>query len=81
MRGGYDVNIIEGIQQECNRCRELVTEYEAIGQAGAFGKLAIKGRIKQGEDAIASGDITRMVEALQGLKGCASVGDGGDDEH
>lgn len=63
-------NLIEGIQAECNRVREILPHYVALGPVGAFGKIALDQAIKEGESAIASGDITRMVEALQSLKSC-----------
>jgi hypothetical protein len=63
-------NVIEGIQEQCTRCRKLVTEYEAIGPAGLFGKTMIEADIREGEAAIASGDVVRMVKALMDLQGC-----------
>jgi hypothetical protein len=63
-------NIIEGIQQQNNRCRELVKEYAAIGPAGQFGKVLIEAAITEGEAAIASGDVVRCVEAYKALQGC-----------
>jgi hypothetical protein len=63
-------NIIEGIQTQCDRCRELVTQYEQIGPVGAFGKLMIERDITEGEAAIASGDVVRMVQAYKALEGC-----------
>lgn len=63
-------NLIEGIQQECNRCRELLPHYEAIGAAGLFGKTMIQSDIKEGEDSIASGDVGRMIKAFAALKDC-----------
>ena len=63
-------NLIEGIQSECNRVRELLPEYEAIGAAGQFGLLMLKADIAEGEAAIASGDVVRMVGALKALQGC-----------
>lgn len=63
-------NLIEGIQIECNRCRELVKEYDAIGQAGAFGKVVLEQVIRNGETAIASGDAVDMLYALVALREC-----------
>jgi hypothetical protein len=54
-------NIIEGIQEQCNRCRELLTHYVDLGPVGAFGLLMIQDDIKEGEAAIASGDAVRMI--------------------
>ena len=62
------MNLIEGLQQEMNRCRDLIKVYEEIGSAGAFGKMVIENSIKSGEAAIASGDVVAMVAAYQDLK-------------
>jgi len=64
------VNLIEGIQQQCNRCRELIQQYESIGPAGVFGAAMIRGDIKDAEDAIASGDVVEMLRAYKILEGC-----------
>jgi hypothetical protein len=63
-------NVIEGIQAECNRVRELLPQYEAIGPAGRFGLLMLQADIAEGGAAIASGDVVRMVRALDALRGC-----------
>jgi len=62
------MNLIAEMQQEMNRCRELLAEYEKIGPSGAFGAAVIKNSIKSGEAAIASGDIDRMLAAYEDLK-------------
>jgi hypothetical protein len=67
-RTGMD-NLIEGIQQECNRCRELVTEYTQLGPAGAFRKTEIENVIEFAEECVTSGDVMAMVEALRRLRG------------
>jgi hypothetical protein len=63
-------NLIEGIQAECNLVRELISHYEELAPTGAFGAAALKADIREGEAAIASGDIARMVRALQSLISC-----------
>jgi hypothetical protein len=63
-------NLVEGIQDECNRCRELLRAYAAIGPEGAFGSAVIQAAIKDGEAAIASGDVIRCVAAFKDLQGC-----------
>jgi hypothetical protein len=63
-------NLIEGIQAECNRVRSAIPHYEELGPVGAFGAAALRSAVKEGEDAIASGDTTRMVQALESLRGC-----------
>lgn len=64
------MNLIEGIQYECSRARELVQAYEEIGAAGVFGKTVIEQAIREGEAAIASGDVTRMLRAFKALEEC-----------
>ena len=63
-------NIIEGIQDECNRCRELLKQYAEIGPVGAFGAMMIQKDIEEGEAAIASGDPIRCIAAFKALQGC-----------
>jgi len=63
------MNLIEGIQQEQKRVRELLTMYEEIPQ-GAFGAIMLKQVIAESEKAIASGDIVLMVQCLAELKEC-----------
>ena len=63
-------NLVDGILTEIDRCNELVKQYEKIGPAGAFGRAAIKADIQEGKDALASGDVVRMVAACKALKNC-----------
>lgn len=63
-------NLIEGIQAECNRVRELILEYNKLGPTGAFGAAVLSENVREGEASIASGDIARMVRALAELRGC-----------
>jgi hypothetical protein len=60
-------NLMDGLLRELNRNRELLKEYEAIPQ-GAFGAMFIRQSIKNGEDAIASGDVVKMLQAYSTLK-------------
>lgn len=61
------VNIIEGIQQEVVRCREVLKHYESIPQ-GVFGSIMIKQTIAEAESAIAHGDTIEMIHKYQELK-------------
>lgn len=64
-------NLVEGIQQQCNRVRdELIPMYEEIGPAGIFGKIMLQAAIREGEAAIASGDVVQMVAAYKSLEDC-----------
>ena len=42
------MNLIEGLQEEMSRCKEVLREYEAIPQ-GVFGATMIKLEIKKAE--------------------------------
>lgn len=64
------MNLIEGIQQQCDRVREILPAYDAIGPAGSFGSLMLRAAIKEGEAAIASEDVVRMALAHKALQGC-----------
>jgi len=63
------MNLIKGLQQEMNRCRELLQEYDAIPQ-GVFGAMMIRQIIKNAENAIAMGDTIAMMKSLKELQGC-----------
>ena len=63
------MNVIQAVQAECKRIREVVLpEYALIGAAGLPGLFLIKADLVEGEAAIASGSVTRMVESLQKLR-------------
>jgi hypothetical protein len=63
-------NLMEGLLNQMNRCRELVKLYESIGPTGVFGKAMIEQDIKQAEKAIGGGDVVEMVAAYKALEGC-----------
>ena len=64
-------NLVEGIQQQCSRVRDvLLPAYKEIGSAGQFGSLMLQAAVREGEAAIASGDIVRMVRAYKMLEEC-----------
>lgn len=65
-----EVNLIEGIQAECNRLREMLPAYKELGPIGAFGHAVLSIAITEGEAAIASGDVVRMARSLAELKEC-----------
>jgi hypothetical protein len=64
------VNLIEGIQAECNRIRdEAIPIYESLpGGAGRWAVLLMRGDIAMAEEAIASGDAVLMVTVLARIK-------------
>lgn len=61
------MNLIEGLQQEANRRRELLKKYEAIGPAGIFGATFLKIDIERAEKAIAGNDIFEMIAVYKEL--------------
>ena len=61
------MNLIEGLQKELSRNRELLKEYEAIPQ-GVFGATMIKQAIKNTETAMADNDTVAMLKCYQELK-------------
>ncbi len=62
------MNLIEGIQKELNRNRELLKMYQGIGPAGTFGVQVIKAAIEEAEQAIANGDTVKMVTCYKKLQ-------------
>lgn len=60
-------NLIEGLQLEMNRCREVLKMYEEIPE-GAFGAAMIKSSIANAEKSIASVDVVFMLQCLEDLK-------------
>ena len=64
------MNLIEGLQEEMNRVREIIKEYESIpNNAGAFAAAMMKASIKSAEHEIATGDTIEMMKILHDLKG------------
>jgi hypothetical protein len=61
------MNLIEGLQKEANRRRELLPQYEAIGAPGFFGMSMLKLDIDRAERTIASGDVVEMVAVYKEL--------------
>lgn len=61
------MNLIEKLQEQMNRCRELLKAYEELGDVGTFGQMVIQESITEGETAIASGDVARMIQAHHDL--------------
>ena len=63
------MNLIEGIQSECNRVREIIKEYEELPKnAGMFAASMMKADIKEAENIIATGDVVQMLKVYQKLK-------------
>ena len=64
-------NLVEGIQRLVKHVREeLMPAYREIGPAGTFGLAMITQAADEGDAAIASGDVVRMLAAFKALEGC-----------
>lgn len=61
-------NIIEGIQRQCDRAREILPLYDEI-PTGVFAATMMRNSIKAAEAAIASGDVLAMLAAYKDLEG------------
>ncbi len=61
------MNLIEGLQKEANRRREIMKQYEAIGSAGVFGAAFLKKDIQRAEQSIAGGEVVEMVRLYKEL--------------
>jgi len=61
---------MDGILSEMNRVREVMKQYEEIGPVGQFGLIMLKQEIKTAEQAIASGDVVKMLQSYESLKDC-----------
>ena len=64
------MNLIEGLQEEQKRCRDLLKEYEAIGFPGVFASTMIKQAIVKADNTIATGDVIAMLKSYEELKSC-----------
>jgi hypothetical protein len=65
------MNLVEGIQAECNRIRDVaIPAYSDpfLKGAGAMAIALMRADIAMGEQAIASGDVVLMVKVLERLK-------------
>lgn len=61
-------NLMDGLLSEMNRVREIIKEYESIGQPGAFAAAMMKGSIKLAEVSISENDVVKMLSAYGDLK-------------
>ena len=64
------MNLIEGLQKEMNRVREIIKEYDSLpNNAGAFASGMMKISVKNAENPIACGDTIGMMASYSDLKG------------
>ena len=61
-------NLIEGIQRQCDRVREILDLYERY-PGGRFAAMMMRQSIKNAEAAIASGDVIALIGAYKDLEG------------
>lgn len=62
-------NLIEGIQEQINRVRDIVKEYDSLpNNAGAFASAMMKLSIKNAEKTIVTGDTVAMLSAYKDLQ-------------
>ena len=62
------MNLAEALAKEIERNRELLKLYQGI-PTGAFGAAMINHDIKVAVEALASGDIVKIVQAYDAMKG------------
>jgi argininosuccinate lyase len=63
------MNLIEGLQEEMNRVREIIKVYDEVPNgAGAFASGMMKHSVKSAEAFISIGDTIGMMEAYKDLK-------------
>lgn len=62
------MNLMEGLIEQANRCRDVLREYEKIPE-GAIGAAIIRQHITTAERAMGSGDVVAMLQAYEMLKG------------
>jgi len=62
-------NLVEAMQKEMNRLRELKKEYDLI-PTGFMGGAVIQGCIDSSEKSIASGDVVQMLVDYEEMKKC-----------
>lgn len=60
-------NVAEALVEEIDRNRKLLELYKEI-PTGAFGAMMIDRDIKYAVEALASGDVVKIVEAYEAIK-------------
>ena len=63
------MNLIEGLQKEMQRVRELKAEYDALpGGVGFFGSATMKVALERTDKAIADSDVVAELRCYEELK-------------
>ena len=63
------MTLVDTVRGELVRAKELKSQYESIGPAGAFGLLSINGAIERADKALTSMDAVDMVRVCKELQG------------
>jgi hypothetical protein len=66
------ITLAEALPLEMARVREVLGHYKEIGPAGMFGAAFIEQDLRKADQAVMSGDIVRMLQAYETLKGIES---------
>lgn len=62
-------NLVEGLMDEILRVTEIKREYDALpNNAGAFASTSMSAAINNARQALAIGDIMKMIPALKELR-------------
>lgn len=63
--------LMDGLFDEMNRVRELITEYKSLpGGVGNLGAALMEINIKEAEQAIKNNDVVEMIRSYSSLKSC-----------
>jgi hypothetical protein len=62
-------SLAEALPKECARVRVVLGHYKEIGPAGAIGAMFIEQDLQAADLAMASGDVSAMLQAFKKLEG------------
>lgn len=63
------VSLAEALPKEMARVRTVLGHYREIGPVGMFGAALIEQDLREADQAVMSGDVIRMLQAFEKLKG------------
>ena len=64
-------NLMDGLFEEMNRVRELISEYKTLpNNVGMIGAALMEINIKNAEIAIRNNDVIAMIRTYEQLKSC-----------
>lgn len=64
-----EVTLGEDYPKEQARCREVLAQYRELGPSGVLGGLLIEATLREADEAMASGDIVRILQAYKRMQG------------